>query len=302
MSEFLKTLDLHPIQLIAERSIVTPADLRREVGAGPLHACDFHVVGIEEGERVPGGFLRDGILNIDHHAPVTEMERIVSSTNLAIARVRELGPAEEGVEVVLHHADCDSVLSGGVARGVLPPDDRLGAAALAADHTGADDPIADLLQGLQGFRDLRLSLTSLERLLEGKALTEKAEQALAIRRREREGARELVRAGKLKNHGGLAWARYDGALDTALLPSLVPDAALIMVTRKNRAGRWIMKLRLGLAAAPGASLHRMGLHEFDPDFGGRWNAGSNRRAGGTTIDPSWYVRELKRRVPRLMSS
>lgn len=300
MSDFLQAFDRTPIRLLPERSVVTPEELRAQVGFGALHVCDFHVVGIEEGVRVPGGFEREDIVNIDHHAPVEEMERIVSSTNLALERVNVVGVASEETEVVLHHTDCDSVLSAGIARGILMADDRFGAAAIAADHTGADDPIADLLQGLQGFRDLRLSLSSLQKLLEGKPLTEKAEQALAIRRREREGARELVLSGKLRNQGGLAWARYDGALDTALLPSLVPDAALIMVTRKNRSGRWIMKLRLGLSAIPGSSLHRLGLHEFDPDFGGRWNAGSNRRAGGTTIDPAWYVRELKRRLPRLM--
>ncbi|MGV3614861.1 MAG: hypothetical protein ACO1SV_05960 [Fimbriimonas sp.] len=287
------------MRLIDERSIVTAEMLRREVGKGPLLACDFHVVDIEAGDRVPGGFLREGILNVDHHAPVREMERAVSSTNLAIERVRADGPAGEDAEVVAHHMDCDSVLSSTICRGILPADDRFGAAAIAADHTGMEDPIADLLQAVQGYRDMRFSLASLSRLLDGAPLGAKAQEGLDRRRRERDDARKLVRSGELKVQDGLAWARYDHALDTALLPGLVPEAKLLMITRKTRTGKWIMKLRLGLAAPPGVSLHRIGLHEFDRDFGGRWNAGSNRRAGGTTISPAWYVRELRKRMPRL---
>jgi hypothetical protein len=299
MFDFLRALDQMPIRLVPERSVVTPEMLREEVGEGPLVACDFHVVDIELGERVPGGFARAGILNVDHHAPVREMERHISSTNLAIEMVRASGPAPVGTEVVLHHTDCDSVLSGAIARGVMPPDDRYGAAAISADHTGVEDDIADLLQAMQGARDLHASLAALSRLLHGAPLPERAREALSHRRRERDAARHLVLSGQLKIQDGLAWARYDRGLDTALLPSLLPDATLIMIARRTRTGRWINKLRLGLAAPPGASLHRLGLHEFDPGFGGRWNAGSNRRSGGTKVSPNWYVRELRARMGRM---
>jgi hypothetical protein len=38
------------------------------------------------------------------------------------------------------------------------------------------------------------------------------------------------------------------------------------------------------------------LREFDPVYGGRWNAASNRRGGGTTIDAGHYAAEVRRRV------
>lgn len=293
MFDFLRTLDERPIRLLPERSIVTAEDLRKEVGDGPITACDFYVEGIEAGQRVPGGFLHEGILNVDHHAPVAEMERWISSTNLALELVRASGPVREPV---IHHTDCDSVLSSGIAAGVLPADDRFGAAAIAADHTGEEDEIADLLQAMQGTRDVRASLGALSRLLHGAPQTEKAKEALRDRRKQRDAARSLVLSGRLKTQDGLAWARYDGALDTALLPALLPDAVLFMIARRTRNGRWMNKLRLGLAAPPGASLHRMGIEEFDPLFGGRWNAGSNRRSGGTKMSPSWYVRNLRLRL------
>ena len=299
MIDFSRQLAEKPLHLIPERSVVTAEMLRSEIGDGPIVACDFHVVDIEHGTRVPGGFERDGIVNVDHHAPVAEMERHVSSTNLALERVHALGPADT---VVIHHTDCDSVLSAGIMRGILPPDDRFGAAAISADHTGTPDDIADLLQGMQGRRDLHASFDALGKLLDRRPLPKMAQEALFDRRYQRAIAGRLTTPGELKLKDGLAWVRYDGGMDTALIPALVPDAALILVARRARTGKWVMKLRLGLAAPAGASLHRMGLHEFDPDFGGRWNAGSNRRSGGTKISPNWYVRQLRDRMPRLLGS
>jgi hypothetical protein len=44
----------------------------------------------------------------------------------------------------------------------------------------------------------------------------------------------------------------------------------------------------------GSSLHDLGIAEFDPSYGGRWNAGSNERRGGTTLSPDEYREDLVR--------
>jgi hypothetical protein len=149
------------------------------------------VSGAEHGQEVAGGFLLGDVLNIDHHAPSPRMDRPVSSATLAIAHLRAAG-LPHGT-IVLNHTDCDSILSAGIASGRLAPEDRFSEAAIAADHTGADNEIADLLQALDGRRDLRLSFRSLDRLLRGESLEKTAEDGLAERRRQT--AAGVVRRG-----------------------------------------------------------------------------------------------------------
>jgi hypothetical protein len=57
-----------------------------------------------------------------------------------------------------------------------------------------------------------------------------------------------------------------------------------------------MKLRLGTRAPEGFTLHDLHMTDFDPAYGGRWNAGSNARAGGTTIPPARYAEEVRQRL------
>jgi hypothetical protein len=57
-----------------------------------------------------------------------------------------------------------------------------------------------------------------------------------------------------------------------------------------------MKLRLGAGAPEGFTLHDLHMTELDPAYGGRWNAGSNARAGGTAIPPERYAEEVRRRL------
>lgn len=82
-----------------------------------------------------------------------------------MSHVHEHGPASRADIVVIDHSDCDSILCAWLVSGRLEPDDRFGAAAIAADHTGAADPIADLLQAIEYRRDLELSFRSLNTLL-----------------------------------------------------------------------------------------------------------------------------------------
>jgi hypothetical protein len=77
---------------------------------------------------------------------------------------------------------------------------------------------------------------------------------------------------------------------------LLPKAVVILTAFRNQESRWVMKLRLGLGAPPGTTLQRLGIKEFDPAYGGRWNAGSNKRGGGTDISPEVYARAVAERL------
>jgi len=173
----------------------------------PLVACDFYIAGIEEGREVTGGFQLGRILNIDHHAAVASMARTVSSTNPAIDRVRQCGlPAPES-RVVITHTDCDSVLSAAIMSGRVPPETILGEAAIAADHSGAENPIADLLQGLQRHRDFELFLHNLNLLILGKSLDLLAEEALNVRKRKRAQASRV--AARFQQEGSIFYLAVD---------------------------------------------------------------------------------------------
>jgi hypothetical protein len=290
-------------------------------GARPIIACDFYIEGAERdvphGEgKAPQGEPRvprlGRITNIDHHAPLPEMERPVTSTQLAAEYlVAGFDPAAAPAPwVVINHTDCDSVLSSAIVMGLIEPHECFVAASIAADHTGEEDEIADLLQALDEGREGNRtdeqyveSLRNLILLREGKPLELCAKRALELRRARRAAAKQLVADGRLEREGGLAWAIVDEQIDGALFPVLLPDAVLIMLAfpHPNFPDRWAMKLRLGLGAPPGLTLHSLRITEWDPGFGGRWNAGSNKRplrngVGGTTMEPRDYANRLKARL------
>ncbi|HEU0080383.1 MAG TPA: hypothetical protein VFQ76_22230, partial [Longimicrobiaceae bacterium] len=292
-------MNLERFHLLPAANPMLPETVLGVVPAGEVVACDFHVAGAEGGEEVPGGYRLGRLLNIDHHAPTPRMARMISSTNLAIAQVNA-APVDPSAAIVLNHTDCDSVLSGGIAAGLLAPGRRYGDAAIAADHTGEPDTLADLLQGLQPLRDLHLSFSSLAALEEGRALSPVAAERLLRRQADRAQAAQYVRQGRFRTNGCVAWAVLDERLDAAFLPALLPDACLILlaVPMRGDGDRWEAKVRLGLSAPPGMSLHALELGGFDPAWGGRWNAGSNRRAGGTLLPVESYAAALGERVER----
>src|SRR5215212_2126010 len=84
------------IILLPKTGIVT-TEGARQAAAGDAVVCDLYVSGAEKGERIPGGFRLDGIVNVDHHAPDPSMYRCISSGNLAVEYVREFGIAAEDV-------------------------------------------------------------------------------------------------------------------------------------------------------------------------------------------------------------
>jgi hypothetical protein len=281
------------IALLPSASHVTPEAVST-VLPGEVCACDFYVTGAESGVEVPGGYALGPILNIDHHAPTRRMARFVSSTNLAIDHVLAAGlPAGR---VVVNHTDCDSVLSAGIAAGLLDPDPDYGRAAIAADHTGEEQPVADLLQALDRYRDLDRSFDNLRRLRAGLALDDVSRVAEAERRRKREAAATAVGAGLVRTAAGVAFGVLERPLDSEFFPALLPDAMVIVLASRSHSSTWTMKLRLGRAAPDGLVLHDLRINEFDQGYGGRWNAGSNARAGGTTMTPDVFAEHVRHRL------
>jgi len=278
-----------PIRTIAHREHFTPADILNE-HVGQVVACDFYIEGAELAREIPGGYEIDGVMNIDHHAPSDRMMRHVSSTNLAIDQINYCGRINPGGMVFVSHTDCDSVLSAAIMASELEPDSRFGEAAIAADHTGARNEIADVLQSLQSRRDLYFSLRNLRKLLDGQPLDWTAQPFYADRLRKREAAENLVEKKKVQMEGPLAHAVLDKKIDGELLPPKLPDAALILlITPRADSSRWDARMRLGHSAPDGAHLRQLRMKRFDPAFAGRWNAGSNARNGGTDVRPDEYI-------------
>lgn len=287
------------------RNKITVDEIERAcAGSRPIVVCDFCVEGAEEGSEVAGGLqVNRRIRNVDHHAPIKRMERPVTSTKLAHEYLAS--PSGKGAEsapwVVINHTDCDSILSSALIMGLIQPDEELVAASVAADHTGEANAIADLLQGLdegrEGDRTGEQYLESLRNLLylrAGMPLELCARRALELRIARRAAAKRAVENGFTRD-GPLAWAILEEEIDGAFFPVLLPDAALIMLAlpHPKLANRWIVKLRLGLAAPGGVTLPKPAIKAWDPNYGGRWNAGSNKRGEGTTITPADYAARLR---------
>jgi hypothetical protein len=271
--------------------------LEQFLNAPPTVACDCYVEGIErEAELVEWGWQLGGCENIDHHAPVPQMARLVSSTNLALARVGARGPVDRDTAVLVTHTDCDSILSAGVVSGVLEPRPEYGRAAIAADHTGVADPIADLLQALEPLRSVADSFNALAILEGGGRLPSWAGKPLAERLEQRTVAADL--AGCFVLAGGIAWAAFDEPVDGEFFPVHLPEARVIVMgyPMADRSSRWVIKLRLGLAAPPGTVLDPARLRVIDPAYGGRWNAGSTKSGGGSELAPETWAERLGERL------
>ena len=174
--------------------------------------------------------------------------------------------------------------------GELAPEDRFGEAAIAADHTGAPNGIADVLQSLDETRDLYFSLRNLRKILDGQPIDRRAQPYYFKRLRKRAAAEEAVAKKSVTVSSSLAFGVLQDRIDGEFFPARLPQAALILImTPRDGPARWDAKMRLGQRAPIGASLHDLRIGCFDPAFGSRWNAGSNTRNGGTSIDPQDYA-------------
>ncbi len=264
-----------------------------------IYACDFAIVGAENFLEKPWGYEAGRLINIDHHTPTPRMRERISSTNLAILHIEGRGIAKPDEMVVINHTDCDSILSSAITRGDLEPLEIFGDAAIAADHIGEENSIADLLQALDKKRDYDYSLRNLCLLLDGKELDAQAQTALKKRLAKREKAAELVCGGAFTIQHGVAWAELGEAIDGEFFPALLPEATLIVMfnPRESESGKWDAKFRLGNAAPAKLSLMDV-IRPIDQGYGGRWNAGSNKRACGSDIPPNEYAAALATNILR----
>jgi hypothetical protein len=291
-------LEQRPITMLPTTKDLSPENLRSIFPTGTIYICDAYVEGIERGHELPYGYERDGIVNIDHHAPSRAMMRKVSSGNLALEFLKHHRPLTADEHVVIHHLDCDSFTSSLLLRGILKPSPLWAQTVIAADHTGEPNPVADLLQGVSENRDMRLSAENLLRLSRGKELEPEAQRGLADRASQRAAAKQAAESGMLQKTDGLTWFVTDKNIDGELVVPLIPDAVVIMVAVpfEGKPGTWVNRLRLGLAAPEGLSLLDLGINDFNSTWGGRWNAGSNNRGGGSELAPEEYARLLAGKI------
>ncbi len=288
---------LKNIYLIEEKNY-TVQELDLLFPGQAIVAVDFAVSGIER-SFIKNGLHTVGLVsNCDHHIPVSQFEKVVSSTNLAICYVNQYGKLPEKTVVVINHVDCDSVLASLILKGFLPTDDKFGNAAIAADHTGEENDIADLLNSLQKFKSLNYSVNNLMLFLGEDQIPKKVLDLIEIRRDDRKRAWELVENAGLEFLDGVYYGTLNRKIDGAFLPALLPDAKIILIFTplNGDASRLEVKVRLGFNAPEGKHLNNIGIKEFDPAYGGRWNAGSNKRGGGTSLKPLDYVKEILKRI------
>jgi hypothetical protein len=290
-TENKETIQAERITLLPESSHISIEKIIEHFGEDQkVIVCDFYLDNIESrGEEKPYGLQFNNIINIDHHAPIRAMERPVSSSTLAIDYVKEFGTQKEST-IVVNHTDCDSTLSSSIIRGALPPDQKFSNAAIAADHTGESNQIADLLQALDARRDLDFSLRNLSLLLNGQKIEEEAAKLLEKRLNDRERAQSFVDSGAFKFLGPIAYAETDTNFDGAFLPSLLPESSVILLgtpikDKEDKSTEDLneVKVRLGNNGPKGLTLASLHLGETDIHCFGRWNAMSNRRFGGTKL-------------------
>jgi hypothetical protein len=79
-----------------------------------------------------------------------------------------------------------------------------------------------------------------------------------------------------------------------LFQPLLKNSCVIMtaIPLAGSPGTWDMNVRLGQASPANLTLKDIDFSGFDPGYSGRWNAGSNKRSGGTKIPPDDYAEKL----------
>ena len=291
----------NPVELIKESQDVDPEELKENY-QGEIVVCDAYVDGIEKTNFDPENctFSDGKIFSIDHHAPIEQFEKNISSTNIAIEFVKKNGPITEGTTII-NHTDCDSILSSLIIKGILPPDEKFDKAAVSADHTGVENEIADLLQSLQYERDIEFSLKNLQLLLEKKQLEPKAQKLFQKRIDEREKVKEIAANKDFKEIDGIVYTEFDKKIDPTLLINQLPEAKIILNFSPLLKDSDLLEARMrrGLSAPDGLCLNKLNITDFDPNWGGRWNAGSNRRGGGIKLSPEEYIKKLNDKLNQL---
>lgn len=286
------------VNLLEESRYLTISDLVSKFPGKTIFVCDAYVRGIEKGIS-EGGILRlQNVISIDHHAPLKMFARKVSSVNLAICWVNKKGIAPKNAIVIITHTDYDSIISSLIMRGIILPEKIFGDMAIMADHTGEEDEIVDLLQSMSSAHDLEFSLRNLELWSKEEPIEEKAQKMLEDLKDERRRAEEAVSSGKFDMKGTVYYAKLNKKIESAFFTALIPGAAVILTFSPHRKhkGFWEVKTRLGAAAPEGLCLNKLGIDDFDSSWGGRWNAGSNRRGEGTKLTIEEYAELLNKKL------
>lgn len=291
---------------------ISSKDLRRiaQIPEFPIIATDFLLTNISEAKEIIG---KDQILLgwrfpknislIDHHANDPRMRRQISATNLAIQYV-QAGLALFGKEkIVTNHTDADSILASLILSGRLEPDEEIyGRAAIAADHTGEINPIADLLMALQHERNIQLSSDCLKKMLQGEPLPKFVEALTEKRFKERAEAIRLVESEEYSRYPqNVAYFVTENAVSGELLTPLLPEARVIIIASPfpDEPQKWQVRVRAGKQFPQTASLLDAHLEQFN--WGGRWNGGNTKRKGGFTGDPEIFAITLNNYLASLES-
>lgn len=295
-----KTQRFGCIHLVPLFSKITASELRdlvpqlrpNQLVVGLDFPVSMHATGeeIRDSQGILLGFrYQNGTLNIDHHIPHDEMARPISTAPLVERYVREHGPVDgSNAAVVVHHVDADSLLSSLLLAGQLSAaDPRFSEAAIAADHTGEPNRIADLLVALEPQRNLQLSLFCLHQLLKNRPLPEAAQQLLDQRILQRREVLKMVSDGLLQHVGnGVFLIESSQPLRSEFFPTAAKDAAVFVVAVPLENGNYEYKIRSGNRFPAGKRLNEMAI----PHFGGRWNAGGTKRQGPVPTPPLEYAK------------
>lgn len=287
-----KIILINESQNISEKNILA---LYQSQPKKKIFVCDFYIADIEKYSEISGGYFHGNLYNIDHHAPTKRMAQEISATHLAIDYVKTYGVNPQDAIIIINHTDCDSVLSSCIMAGILPPEDRFARAAKAADHTGEENEIADMLQAIAGERDLLFSIKTLTCILENKPLDEKATSLLQKRIKDRELIKNLIEQHAFMTDDAVTYAFTQRKIDAGLLPALLPESVIIMLAAPmpDNPQKTNYTVRRGPKAPAGLYLNTLNL---DKEFGGRWNAISNKRGGGTIRPISDYVKIINEKV------
>lgn len=289
------------IVLIDESQILEADELKNLFPGKRIIVCDAYVNGAEKGISTNYGYEIDGIAVIDHHAPIRRFAMNISSTNLAIAGIEENDiRINSNTVVVINHTDADAILAASIIARILPPNRIFADAAIAADHTGEENKIADLLQAFEYKRDIEFSLRNLQLLLEENPLEPDAQKLVAGRKEERQKAVEIGKSERMKSLEEIFYIELkpEEKIDPSFFLHLIPKAEIFVAFRPfdGKPDRWEARIRLGYAGIGKIRLNELGIESFDPGCGFRFNAGSNIRAKkGTDKSPDEYVREMNKK-------
>lgn len=287
---------INKVSLLEERQFYSVQELESMFPNKKIFACDFAIKEINDLaevndpslEEIAGGYCYGNVINIDHHAPNLEMARNITSTQLASEYIRQNEKIQDDSVVLINHLDTDSTLSSAIMSGFIKPEKMFSEAALSSDHYGNENELFDLLDSIQSLRDLGFSYECLYDFINKKALPDKAEEKLKERKELRKKVKELVQAGMFEKIDMVYFALSDQKIPLELFLPYYQQAAVLMlaIPIKNKPNFYEIKIRLGPNAPKGLILNQIKFSEND-DFGfrGRWNAGSNKRIGGTNKSP-----------------